>query len=32
VVTGELPDYCVAAGAPATVIRRYVEGEGWVQP
>ena len=31
VVTGELPDYCVAAGAPATVIRRYVDGEGWVR-
>lgn len=29
VVTGELPDYCVAAGAPARVIRRYVPGEGW---
>jgi len=31
VVTGELPDYCVAAGAPAVVIRRHVEGEGWVR-
>ena len=31
VVTGDLPDYCVAAGAPATVIRRYVDGEGWVR-
>ena len=29
-VAGELPDFCVAAGAPATVIRRYVDGEGWV--
>ena len=31
VVTGELPDFCVAVGAPATVIRRYVEGKGWTQ-
>jgi acetyltransferase-like isoleucine patch superfamily enzyme len=31
VVTGELPDYCVAAGNPARVIRRYVEGEGWLR-
>jgi len=31
VVTGELPDYCVAAGAPAVVIRRHVDGEGWVR-
>jgi len=30
VVTGDLPDYCVAVGAPARVVRRYVEGEGWV--
>ena len=29
VVTGELPDRCVAAGAPARPIRRYVDGEGW---
>jgi acetyltransferase-like isoleucine patch superfamily enzyme len=27
VVTGDLPDYCVAAGAPARVIRQY-DGEG----
>ena len=31
VVVGELPDYCVAVGAPATVIRRYVEGQGWAR-
>jgi acetyltransferase-like isoleucine patch superfamily enzyme len=31
VVVGELPDYCVAVGAPAVVIRRYVEGKGWVR-
>jgi acetyltransferase-like isoleucine patch superfamily enzyme len=30
VVTGELPDFCVAVGNPARVIRRYVEGRGWV--
>jgi acetyltransferase-like isoleucine patch superfamily enzyme len=27
VVVGDLPDRCVAVGAPARVIRRYVEGE-----
>ena len=32
VVTGDLPDRCVAAGNPARVIRRYVAGEGWVRP
>ncbi len=31
VVTGDLPDLCVAAGSPARPIRRYVEGEGWVK-
>ncbi len=30
VVTGDLPDFSVAVGAPARVIRRYVEGQGWV--
>jgi acetyltransferase-like isoleucine patch superfamily enzyme len=29
VVTGELPDNCVAAGNPARVIRQYVDGDGW---
>ena len=29
VVTGALPDFCVAVGNPARVIRRYVEGRGW---
>lgn len=29
VVTGEIPDYSVAVGAPARVVRRWVEGEGW---
>jgi acetyltransferase-like isoleucine patch superfamily enzyme len=28
VVTGELPDYSVAAGAPAKVIRKW-DGQGW---
>ena len=31
VVTGNIPDYSVAVGSPAKVIRRYVEGEGWVR-
>jgi len=31
VVTGELPDFCVAAGAPARVLRQHVPGEGWVR-
>jgi acetyltransferase-like isoleucine patch superfamily enzyme len=29
VVTGELPDYCVAAGAPARPLRRYDAERGW---
>jgi acetyltransferase-like isoleucine patch superfamily enzyme len=29
VVTGDLPDFCVAVGNPARVIRRFVTGEGW---
>jgi acetyltransferase-like isoleucine patch superfamily enzyme len=29
VVTGELPDNCVAAGAPARPIRRHQPGTGW---
>jgi acetyltransferase-like isoleucine patch superfamily enzyme len=32
VVTGALPDFSVAVGNPARVIRRYVEGRGWVRP
>ena len=31
VVTGEIPSFSVAVGAPAKVVRRYVEGEGWVK-
>lgn len=30
VVTGEIPDRSVAVGAPARVIKRHVEGRGWV--
>lgn len=29
VVTDDLPDYSVAVGVPARVIRRYEPGEGW---
>lgn len=29
VVRGPVDDRCVVAGAPARVVRRYVEGEGW---
>jgi acetyltransferase-like isoleucine patch superfamily enzyme len=31
VVIGDLPDYSVAVGNPARVIRRYLDGEGWVR-
>ncbi|MGB8859775.1 MAG: DapH/DapD/GlmU-related protein [Ilumatobacteraceae bacterium] len=31
VVTGEIPDYSVAVGSPARVVRRYIDGEGWVR-
>jgi acetyltransferase-like isoleucine patch superfamily enzyme len=31
VVTGTVPDFSVAVGIPARVIRRYVTGEGWVR-
>ena len=30
VVTGSLPDYCVAVGAPARVIKQYSATSGWV--
>lgn len=31
VVAGiEVPDYSVVAGVPARVVRRYVEGDGWI--
>jgi acetyltransferase-like isoleucine patch superfamily enzyme len=29
VVTKDIPDYCVAVGSPARVVRRFVEGQGW---
>jgi len=29
VVTGELPDRCVAVGVPARPIRRYDPSRGW---
>ena len=32
VVRGTIPDHSVIAGAPARVVRRYVDGEGWVPP
>ena len=32
VVTGEIPDNSVAVGAPARVVRRYVDGQGWITP
>ena len=31
VVTSELPDYCVAAGNPARVIKRYSAETGWTR-
>jgi len=31
VVTGEIPDRSVAVGSPARVIRRHVDGRGWVR-
>jgi acetyltransferase-like isoleucine patch superfamily enzyme len=31
VVTGALPDFSVAVGSPARVVRRYVADEGWVR-
>ncbi|MGH9126684.1 MAG: acyltransferase [Acidimicrobiales bacterium] len=32
VVRGHVPDRCVVAGAPARVVRRYEEGQGWDPP
>jgi hypothetical protein len=31
VVPGALPDYSVAVGTPARVIRRHLTSEGWVR-
>ena len=30
VVTGEIPDFSVAVGVPARVIRSFVDGKGWI--
>ena len=30
VVTGDVPDFSVVAGVPGRVIRRYLDGSGWV--
>jgi acetyltransferase-like isoleucine patch superfamily enzyme len=30
VVRGEFPDHCVVAGVPARIVRRFVDGQGWV--
>ena len=32
VVSGDIPDYSVAVGSPARVIRLYVQGKGWTRP
>jgi carbonic anhydrase/acetyltransferase-like protein (isoleucine patch superfamily) len=32
VVRGEVPDHCVVAGVPATVVRAYTETGGWLPP
>src|SRR6202022_2422602 len=32
VVRGAIPDLAVVAGAPARVVRRHVDGDGWVPP
>ena len=31
VVTGEIPSYSVAVGVPAKVVRRHLDGVGWVR-
>jgi acetyltransferase-like isoleucine patch superfamily enzyme len=31
VVTGDIPDFSVAVGSPARVVRRHVPGQGWVR-
>jgi acetyltransferase-like isoleucine patch superfamily enzyme len=30
VVRGVIPDRCVIAGVPARIVRRWVEGQGWI--
>ena len=32
VVRGDIPDYCVVAGTPARVVRRWTEAGGWDPP
>jgi acetyltransferase-like isoleucine patch superfamily enzyme len=32
VVRGDIPDFCVVAGAPAKVVRRWTEDGGWDPP
>jgi acetyltransferase-like isoleucine patch superfamily enzyme len=32
VVRGTIPDHSVVAGAPAKVVRRHIQGKGWVPP
>lgn len=32
VVRGEIPDHSVVAGVPGRVVRRWIDGEGWVPP
>lgn len=32
VVRGEVPDFCVVAGAPARIVRRWTEDGGWDPP
>jgi acetyltransferase-like isoleucine patch superfamily enzyme len=31
VVADDVPDRCVVAGVPARIVRRHVDGEGWVR-
>ena len=31
VVTGEIPDFSVAVGVPAKVVRRHIDGQGWIR-
>jgi acetyltransferase-like isoleucine patch superfamily enzyme len=31
VVRGAIPDFSVAVGNPARVIRRHVDGQGWMR-
>jgi acetyltransferase-like isoleucine patch superfamily enzyme len=32
VVRGEIPDHSVVVGVPGRVVRRWIDGEGWVPP